>query len=430
MERVYSNRVEIGKKVLVKGWVAKIRDLGGLKFFILRDRHGMVQVTAKKGEVPDGIFDAIGSLGREDCVSVEGRAVKSERSPGGREIVPEKIGLVAKSEPTLPIDVFGKIESGKDKRFDYRFLDVRDPSIQAVFRVKAAAIKHIRDYFESSGFVEAHTPVIQAAGAEGGATMFPVVYYQKEAFLRQSPQLYKQMLMASGWDRYYEIGQAFRAEKFHTMRHVSEFISVDFEQAWIESEEDVMKTLEEMVVHCLKGIAKDCREDLEMLNKKITIPQLPFRRITYDEVIEILKKEGTSIEWGDDLEDTQEKKLGEVLLKKGVEWYFICKYPAKIKPFYIMLDGKLSRGLDLDYKGMEMASGGQREHRAEILAKVIKSKGLDPHKFEFYITPFRYGMPMHGGAGFGIERFIEKMLDLPDIKETILFPRTPERLVP
>jgi aspartyl-tRNA synthetase len=275
-----------------------------------------------------------------------------------------------------------------------------------------------------------HTPVIQAAGAEGGASLFSVKYYGKDAFLRQSPQLYKQMMMASGMDRVVEIGQAFRAEKFHTPRHVSEFISVDFEQAWVESEEDVMKTLEEMVVNALEGIKKDCTHELKLLGKEIKIPKLPFRRVTYKELVDDLNKAGEKMEWDGDIEDAQEKKFGEIMAKKGVEWYFITKFPSKIKPFYIMLDGKVSRGLDLDYKGMEMASGGQREHRPEILKKVMKEKGLNPDDFKFYIDPFCYGMPPHGGIGFGVERMIEKILDLPDIKEAILFPRTPERLVP
>jgi aspartyl-tRNA synthetase len=160
------------------------------------------------------------------------------------------------------------------------------------------------------------------------------------------------------------------------------------------------------------------------------LPKLPLKRITYDEAVTILNKAGVSMEWGDDMEDAAEKKLGEILSKKGTEWYFITKFPSKIKPFYVMLDGKVSRGLDLDYKGMEMASGGQREHRYETLKKVMKQKGLDPHKFDFYTDAFRYGMPTHGGIGFGVERMIEKVLDLPDIKEAILFPRTPDRLVP
>jgi nondiscriminating aspartyl-tRNA synthetase len=430
MERKYSGKIKVGDKVRMAGWVAKTRDLGGLKFFILRDREGTIQVIGKKGIVSDAVLKSFEGLMKEDCVIVEGEVKESKVASVGMELVPSKIEVVSKSLPELPIDVFGKIESGKDKRFDYRFLDLRDPSLQAIFRIKSSALLHIRDYFAKNGFVEVHTPVIQAAGAEGGASLFSVKYYGKDAFLRQSPQLYKQMMMASGMDRVVEIGQAFRAEKFHTPRHVSEFISVDFEQAWVESEEDVMKTLECMVVNALEGIKKDCGSELKLLGKEIKVPKLPFMRVTYRELVETLKKAGEKISQGDDIGDVQEKKFGEIMAAKGHEWYFLTKYPSEIKPFYIMLDGKVSRGLDLDYKGMEMASGGQREHRPDVLKKVMKEKGLNPDDFKFYTEPFEYGMPMHAGIGFGVERMIEKLLDLPDIKEAILFPRTPERLVP
>ncbi len=430
MERKYSGSVKIGDKVVMEGWVAKTRDLGGLKFFILRDREGTVQVTGKKDTVSDNVLKKMSEIMKEYCVRVEGKIEKSAHCPAGFEMIPSKIEIVSKSEPELPIDVFGKIESGKDKRFDYRFLDLREPKLQAIFRIKARAVQAIREYFIKEGFVEAFTPVIQAAGAEGGATMFPVQYYDKKAFLRQSPQLYKQMMMASGMDRVFEIGQAFRAEKFHTSRHVSEFLSVDFEQGWIKSEEDIMKTLEGMVHYTISSISKNCRHELKMIEKEVKIPKLPMKRVTYDEMVDTLKKSGVKIEWGDDIEDAQEKKFGEIMAKKGIEWYFLTKFPSEIKPFYIMLEGKYSRGLDLDFRGMEMASGGQREHRHDVLKNVMKEKGLNPKNFEFFLEPFRYGIPPHGGIGFGVERMIEKLLDLPDIKEAILFPRTPDRLVP
>jgi len=236
--------------------------------------------------------------------------------------------------------------------------------------------------------------------------------------------------MASGLDRIYEIGPAFRAEKFHTRRHVSEFISVDFEQAWIKSEDDIMNTLEGMVNFVMKETKKDCGPELKILEAKINVPKLPFKRLTYSDVLKILNKEGMNLKFGDDVGDAEEAMVGKIMEKKGHEWYFITKFPSKIKPFYIMMDGKESRGLDLDYKGMEMASGGQREHRANELSKIMKSKGLDPEKFTFYIDAFQYGMPPHGGIGFGVERMIQKMVGVENIKEIILFPRTPERLVP
>lgn len=431
MERTYTHDLHEGKKCLVKGWVSQVRDLGGLKFIILRDREGIVQVTIKKSETDRKILDTANSLVREDAISVAGVVRKSSQAPGGKEIIPEALEIVNKAKTPLPIETSDKIITGLDKRFDYRFMDVRSPKVQAIFRVKDVALTKMREFFEQkAGFVEVHTPIIQAAGAEGGATMFPMVYYQKEAFLRQSPQLYKQILMASGLDRVYEIGPVFRAEKFHTRRHVSEYLSVDMEMAWIDSEEDVLRIAEGLVEYTLKGIKKDCKKELEVFGVEVKIPELPFRRLTYQEVLDMLAKHGLKKEWGDDLDDPDEKVLGEIMQKKGQEWYFITKYPSKIKPFYIMMDGKVSRGMDLDCRGLEIASGGQREHRHDELVKVMKGKGLDPHKFEFYLSAFQFGMPPHGGFGLGSERLVQQVLGIENIKEIILFPRTPERLVP
>jgi len=445
IKRTYSRHLKTGSKALVKGWVGKVRDLGGLKFFMLRDREGSVQVTAKKGDVPAAMLNQVLSLNREDCVSVVGKVKQAKQAPGGMEIVPEKIVVVAKAGQPLPIETSDKIETGMDKRFDYRFMDLRNPKIQAVFRVRDVALTKMREFFEGDGFVEVNTPVIQAAGAEGGSTLFPLIYYKNEAFLRQSPQLYKQMLMASGLDRVYEIGPAFRAEKFHTRRHVSEFLSVDFEMAWIESQEEIWNILERMAEHVFKGVLKDCKPELKLFNAKISVPELPMKRITYDEAIDIVSKAGKQkekgcsdksnqaarpVKWGDDFMDAEERVLGEIMTKKGHEWYFVTRFPGKIKPFYIMMDGKWSHSYDMVYRGMEMSSGGQREHRPDVLVKVFRQKGLDPSKFKFYVDAFRFGMPAHGGCGFGIERLVQQMLGLENIKEVILFPRTPERLVP
>jgi len=431
MERTYTKGLKAGKKSLVKGWVAGIRDLGGLKFIILRDREGSVQITIKKAEVHKKLLDTASSLVREDCIAVVGIVKASGQAPGGIEIVPDSIEVVSKAKSPLPIETSDKIVTGLDKRFDYRFIDIRNPKVRSIFRVKDIALTYMREFFEKkAGFVEVHTPVIQAAGAEGGATLFPMIYYKNEAFLRQSPQLYKQMLMASGLDRVYEIGPVFRAEKFHTRRHVSEYLSVDIEMAWIESEEDVMRIAEGVVEHTLRGIKKDCKAELEVFGAKLKVPELPFKRLTYTEVLEILAKNGIKKEWGGDLEDPEEKLLGQIMEKKGNEWYFITKYPFRIKPFYIMMDGKVSRGMDLDCRGLEILSGGQREHRHEILVKVMREKGLDPHKFEFYLSAFQYGMPSHGGFGMGSERLVQQAMGIENIKEIILFPRTPERLVP
>jgi len=426
MERTYVKDLKAGKKLLVKGWVEHVRDVGKIKFFLVRDKTGVIQAVSKDEKQ----FKTILGLGREDCVAVHGMVKKSE-AKAGIEIVPEEIRIISKAEAPLPLDFGDKIQSGKEKRFEYRFLDVRNPKIQAIFRIRDILLTKIREYLEGNGFVEVHTPVIQAAGAEGGATLFPLSYYNKQAFLRQSPQLYKQILMASGLDKVYEIGPAFRAEKFHTTRHVSEFLSLDFEMAWIDSMEDVLKNIEGMVEYTVKGVLKDCKEELNTLGvKDLKVPAIPFKRITYTEGVEILNKAGKQFKWGEDMTDVEERVIGEQMTKRGHEWYFVTRFPSKAKPFYIMMDGKESHSYDLIFNGMEIASGGQREHRHDLLVKVIKEKGLKPEDFKFYLDAFRYGIAPHGGMGFGVERMVQQMLKLDNIKEAILFPRTPDTLVP
>jgi aspartyl-tRNA synthetase len=421
MERTYSNELKPGAKAKLKGWVDDVRNMGKIIFLTVRDREGKAQITAKKDDVSEGVFDTISKLGKEDCVEIEGNVIKSKIAKLGYEIIPASVRVLAGAEKPLPMD--RNVESWKDTRFDYRYLDLRNPAIQKIFIVRHKVMGLAHEYFRKNGFIEIHTPVIQAAGAEGGSSLFKFNFYGKQAYLRQSPQLYKQMMMASGLDRVYEIGQSFRAEKFHTRRHISEFMSLDFELAWIESEEDVMRVLERMVVHILKGLKGE-------VNLEIEAPELPFKRVTYQEVIETLNKSGMNKSFGDDLEDAEESKFAEIMAKKGHDVYFITKFPSVLKPFYIMFDGEISRGIDLDYKGLELASGGQREHRYEVLMEVMKAKGLSPKDFKFYLDAFRFGCPPMGGIGFGVDRFVKQIMKLPDVQEAILFPRTPDRLVP
>lgn len=430
LERSYTSALAAGRPALVFGWVEKVRDLGGLTFMTIRDREGSVQVTAKKGRESEEVFKSISEITRESCVHVEGIVKEAKSAPGGIELVPSKITLVTKADTPLPMDIVGKIETNVDTRFDYRYLDIRNPRATAIFRIRAEALYAVREAFRKWDFTEVQTSVIQAAGAEGGSTLFPVIYYQKEAFLRQSPQLYKQMLMASGLDRVCEIGPAFRAEKFHTTRHVSEFTSIDGEMSWITSEEDNFQFIESMMHDVMKHIKEKCAKELKTLGQEIIVPKLPFPRLPYKECIETLNKAGEKLKFGDDMTDAHEKKLGEIMKAKGHEWYFITKFPSEAKPFYIMYDGEVSRGYDLDWKGLEMCSGGQREHRFDKLVENIRGKGLDPEKFKFYTDAFRWGIPSHAGFGIGLDRLVQKITGADNVKEVIMFPRTPERMAP
>lgn len=418
-----------GKIISVAGWVEDIRNIGSIAFIILRDRKGTLQVTALKKESPE-LFEKLVNISRESVISVNGLCKESDKARNGYEIIPKKVEVLSISETPLPLGVVDKIESELETRLDNRFIDLRKQEIQAIFKIRDKVIIAVHEYLKSEGFIEVHTPNIIASSSEGGTDVFKLKYFEKTAFLAQSPQLYKQMLMATGLDRVYEIAWYFRAEEHNTRRHLNESTAVDLEMAFISSEEDVMKILEGLV-HSMWKKAGDCKEELEILGKKIEIPKLPFKRIKYDDAIEKLNKKGSQIKWGDDLGTEEEKLLGEIMKKEGYEFYFITKYPIEAKPFYTMLEGdKYSRGFDLECKGIEMASGSQRIHDVELLKKRLKACDLDPKDFESYLKAFRFGMPPHGGFGFGIERFIMELLDIKNIRECILFPRDRTRLTP
>jgi len=420
-------RDAIGEKVTVEGWVAEIRSFGGIKFLVIRDREGNTQVTIKKDSKLSKLVEEIA---KEYVVSVTG-IVQEMRGDSNRvEIIPDKIDVLNTAESPLPLDISGKIESDLDARLNERFADLRRHDIRAIFIVKNEVLNGIRDYLDQNNFIEVHTPKIVAAGAEGGASLFSLEYFGQKAYLAQSPQLFKQTLMATGLDRVYEISPAFRAEKSDTIRHMSEFLSFDAEMAFISSQEDVLEALEETIVHSLEHIKKHAKSELEYLKVDVKVPELPIPRVTYSEAIKLLKKDGRQVKEGDDIDTEMEKQLGSIMEKKGHEFYYVTEYPEKIKPFYIMEKGEHSCSFDMMYRGTELASGGQREHRFDHLTKRMKKLKLNQANFEFYLKGFKYGMPPHGGWGFGIDRFVQKILNLPNIREAVLFPRDRKRLVP
>jgi len=428
----YSNEVTqklSGSSIVVAGWARVIREHGNIKFLVVADRAGTVQITAKKGDVSEQIMKEISSLAKEDVVSVEGDVRKSEQAPNGVEIVPRRITVLNKSEPQLPLDF--KTKANLDTRLDARFLDVRKPEISAIFQIRDRVLATGRDYLRLKGCIEIQTPKIIASSSEGGTDLFPISYFEREAFLSQSPQLYKQMMMATGLDRVYEIATYFRAEQHDTVWHLNENTAFDLEMAFIQSEEDVMDMLEGLVMHIINDVAKSCKPQLATLKKEIDVPKNP-PRLAYDECLKLLKDD-VRIEWGEDLSTEAERKLGEIMKKQGHDLFFIKKYPLKIKPFYTMPDSndpKLSNSFDLEYKGREISSGGQRVHLHDLLVKRIESKGLSPESFRGYLEAFRYGMPPHGGFGLGVERLLMQLLELPNIREAVLFPRDRKRLTP
>lgn len=419
-----------GSTVTVNGWVHEVRDFGGLSFLIVRDREGLVQVTMPKKKVAKEIIDTVKGLSRESVVSVRGEVKAMEKAPHGYELIPSAIEVLARSEAPLPLDPTGKVPADLDTRLDSRFMDIRSPEVTAVFYVRANTIKGIRDYLSSQGCLEIASPKIVATATEGGTELFPISYFEREAFLNQSPQLYKQMMMSGGMDRVYEIGPIFRAEEHATRKHLNEATSIDVELSFA-TEEDAMQLLENTVAYAYEYAKENCRPQLKVLNVDLQVPQTPFKRLCYKEAIEIarLGPECADLEYGDDLSTHAEHAVGQAI----GEHYFIIDWPTAIRAFYSQPcenDPSICKAFDLMHPRMELASGAQREHRYELLVKRMEEKDLNPESFKFYLDAFKYGMPPHAGWGMGVERLLQTMLNLNNIREAVLFPRDRVRLTP
>jgi len=423
---------DFDKEITIEGWVQEVRALGGITFVIIRDRYGTIQVAVPKKKVPPELFAAMTSISRESVVRITGMVKKSDQAKAGFEMVPSSMQVQSHAQAPLPMGVVDKVSVEMDTRYDHRFMDLRKPETRAVFEIKSMTLKFIDEFLLKNGFVEVFTPKIVASGAEGGATLFSIDYFGRKAYLAQSPQLYKQMLMSTGLDRVFEIGPAFRAEPSDTVRHVSEFISFDGEMAHISSMRDVLDVLEGCVQYAVEGVAREGAEHVAKIGAGIKVPKTPYPVVTYSDALEMAVAEGVQLKMGDDLGTEGEKALGKIMAEKGYDVYWIVEYPEEAKPFYIMEkdDTPFSYSFDLDYCGQEIASGGQREHRFDRLVQRFEKKGLDPEAFKFYTNAFAYGMPPHGGWGLGLERLVQKMLGLPNVRETILFPRDRNRLTP
>jgi nondiscriminating aspartyl-tRNA synthetase len=416
-----------GREVVVMGYVGAVRDLGGLKFLTLHDREGFLQVTAPKARVSEEVFEEMGRLSPQSCVAVRGKVVLARQAPGGVEIVPSELKLLNPSLSPLPLEPTGKIKSNLDTRLDSRLLDLRHPRQLALFRIKHEIVGIVREFLAGRGFLEVQTPKIVATATESGAALFPVTYFEKEAFLSQSPQLYKEVLTGC-LDRVFEIGPIFRAEEHDTPRHLNETTSIDLEAAFV-TQAEVMGILEEMVVEIFSRIKERCGRELRTLERELEIPEKPFPRLTYEEALRRLEASGLRVRWGEDLSTPAEKKLGELM--KGP--YFITDWPTSLKPFYILpKQGReeICEAFDLMYGELELASGGTRIHREELLARRLREKGLKPESFESHLRNFRYGMPPHAGFGLGLDRLTMAITGVSNIREVVLFPRDRKRLTP
>jgi len=420
------------QEATVRGWVQETRNLGGISFIVIRDRFGTLQITAPKKKIESELFRRLTGLPRESVVEVSGEVKKSDQTALGLELIPKGLMVYTEALSPLPLGVVDKVHVEADTRINNRFMDMRRPEVRAVFELKSLLMQLIGEAMRNLGFTQVNTPKLVSSGAEGGSTLFQVDYFGRPAFLAQSPQLYKQMLMSTGMDRVFEMGPAFRAEHSNTVRHVSEFISFDGEMSWIDSQKDVMETIESVLSYVFPALAEQGAEHLSILGKKVVAPRTPYPVLGYRDCLDMLAEAGMTLEDGDDLGTEGEKLIGEMMAQDGYDMYWIVEYPEREKPFYIMeKDGTpYSYSFDLDYKGQEISSGGQREHRYDRLVQRMEAKGLDIDSFHSYLDAFRYGMPPHGGWGIGLERLLVKMLDLPNIREAILFPRDVNRLTP
>ena len=409
-------------KVELAGWVYNTRGLGKIRFLLLRDISGIIQITGIESKTKKEIFETMDKISNESVVYVKGEIKECKQAPGGKEIIPEDIQIIAKAEtPVIDVSDFSKTEL--PKRLDYRFLDFHRKKVQAIFKIQNEIANSFREFFYKKNFLEMQPPCIISSSSEGGTELFEVKYFEKKAYLAQSPQLYKQMIACS-MEKTFMITPVWRAEKHNTTRHINEIRQMDIEVAFM-GQKEVMKELEDVVKYIVSQVLKKSKTELEGLEVKLKVPGVKY--LSYDETIKLL-----GIKYGEDLSPEAERKLDKKFPDTIV---FVHSWPLSIKPFYIMpkslnKNEKLSEGFDAIYKGLEICSGGQRIHLPELLIERLKAKKLNPKNFESYINSFRYGSPMHSGWSIGLERLTQVICNLDNIKEATMFPRDRDRLTP
>jgi len=434
MKRTYIKDLKTGESVLLKGWVYEIRNLAKLKFLLLRDFTGIVQCVVRDEKILKNILE----LTLESVIEIKGKVkkaeIKSEFVRRDVEVEISDIKIISKAGK-LPIHVNEKTTTTDlSKRLDYRSLDLRKLKVQAIFRVQAALIEGMQNYLNKNGFIQVFTPCLMGVASESGSEVFEVKYFNKKAFLRQDPQLHRQLTILGGIEKLYDIGPSWRAEKSHTIKHTCEHRTCAAEIAFIKNEQDTMRVQEQVIISAIKNVINKCKRELELFGVKLKVPKTPFPELKFPEIYDILKKKGKDI-YGEDLDAEAEKILWEYVKKKyGSDFYFFNGFPHKIKPFYVMEGEKgkeqWAKSVDLNFKGMEMSSGGQREHRYEKIMKNVKERGMTPESVEWFTKFFKYGAPPHGGFSIGIERLTQVLLDLSNIRESILFSRDTERTTP
>lgn len=421
----YANQLNdslIGQQVRIGGWIEDVRDIGKLAFVTIRDVSGACQLIVTGDNVQLAILTP-----RQSSVIVTGTVQKSKAKDFPVEVKVSEFSVLTRAVHPLPIDPTGRVESALDKRLDARALDLRNPKTAAIFHLRSAGLKVIRDTLRSEGFVEVNTPKIIGSASEGGANLFLFDYFKRKGYLAQSPQLYKEQLTL-GLDRVFEIAPYFRAENSHTVRHLTEFTSVDIEAAFVDYE-DVMDIVERVVVNVINDFQQNHAKELELAGATEKMPTSKIERLTYEQCIKELAKEGENLQFGDDLSDAALRKLGE----KHRGFYFLMDWPLKLKPFYIHEkedNPMVSKSFDLQYGYLELVSGGTRLHDPQKLRSRLSEQGLNPSNFEEHLKAFEWGMPPHSGWGLGYDRLMMVLTGQQNVRDVVLYPRDTDRISP
>jgi nondiscriminating aspartyl-tRNA synthetase len=425
---------KVGESVRVRGWVAAVRDQKRMQFVVVRDETGSAQVVIEKSDPPNELNESVSALTAESTITLTGAVVADERVKlGGIELRLESLQVDSAAEPELPVTA----ESALDKRIDWRYVDLRRPDRRLIFEVQTTIEHAMREHWRNEGFIELHTPKFMGSASESGAELFKVEYFERTAYLAQSPQFYKQMAMAAGFGKVFEIGPVFRANPSFTSRHDTEFTSVDVEIAWIDSHEDVMAFEEAWLAHVFGVVAAEHGEAIgEAFGVEVVVPALPFPRIALADAKELLRGHGHENVPGPDhdLDPPSERALSAIVAAEhGHEFAFVTDYPTAVRPFYHMRRPEapgLTRSFDLLWRGIEITTGAQREHRLGVLLDQARDKHVETGPIQYYLDFFRYGAPPHGGFGFGLTRLLMQMLGQENVREVTFLYRGPNRLEP
>ncbi|MGI0006242.1 MAG: aspartate--tRNA(Asn) ligase [Nitrososphaera sp.] len=416
------------REVVVMGWVASVRDHGNIQFIIIKDSQGEMQVTAKKSDVGEELFAIAKAVKEHTSLGVRGKIRPQEKAPNGTEIVPAEIRAFSVAKKAAPFMTQGKTSPvGIDTRLDLRAVDLRRNQLGSIFRIRQTVVNSIREFLARQQFIEVNTPKMIATATEGGAALFPIFYYDREAFLAQSPQLYKEQLTMA-FESVFEIGPIFRAEPSRTNRHLSEATSIDVERAFVDYA-DAMALLERMIVNIIDTVKERNQADLKFLDLEMPKLELPLPKYAYSDLIDKLQEAGEHIQWGDDISPQVMKSLSDERLSG---FYFIVDWPTSTKPFYVKpgADPKVCESFDLMYGPLEMSSGSTRINRKDQLVERMQKQGLKIDAFDYHLRVFDYGVPPHAGFGLGLERLLMALAKIENIRDATFYPRDIDRLAP